>query len=332
MHYRKDFTQMIEVRNLCKDYGTHRAVRDLNFTIEPGHVYGFLGPNGAGKSTTMNILTGCLAATKGEVFIDDFDIFEDAKEAKSRIGYLPEQPPLYLDMTVGEFLRFVADVKAVDKETRGEHLAAIMALTQIEDVENRMIKNLSKGYRQRVGIAQALVGNPEIIILDEPTGGLDPRQIIEIRQLIKELGKEHTVILSSHILSEVRSVCDRLLIIAKGELVAEDTPEALEARYAPKSFEEIFLELTGEPAETEAAAPGLEPQPEPVSEPQPEPAPEPQPTPEPEPKPEPAALEPQPTPEPGPEPQPEPQPEPAPEPQPVPQPAGKEASHSESHI
>lgn len=249
---------MIEVRNLCKDYGAHRAVRDLNFTIEPGHVYGFLGPNGAGKSTTMNILTGCLAATSGEVFIDEFDIFEDAKEAKSRIGYLPEQPPLYLDMTVGEFLGFVADVKAVDKETRAEHLAAIMALTQIEDVENRMIKNLSKGYKQRVGIAQALVGNPEIIILDEPTVGLDPRQIIEIRQLIKELGKEHTVILSSHILSEVRSVCDRLLIIAKGELVADDTPEALEAKYAPKSFEEIFLELTGEPAETEPEPAGKE--------------------------------------------------------------------------
>lgn len=240
---------MIEVRNLCKDYGTNgaqRAVDNLSFTIEPGHVYGFLGPNGAGKSTTMNILTGCLAATSGQVTIDGFDIYEDAREAKSRIGYLSEQPPLYLDMTVREYLNFVAGAKGAVKEIRREHLAAIMALTQIEDVENRLIKNLSKGYRQRVGIAQALVGNPEIIILDEPTVGLDPKQIIEIRELIKELGKEHTVILSSHILSEVRSVCDRLLIIAKGRLVAEDTPEALEAKYAPKSFEEIFLELTGE--------------------------------------------------------------------------------------
>lgn len=246
---------MIEVKNLCKDYGTngaHRAVDNLSFTIEPGHVYGFLGPNGAGKSTTMNILTGCLAATSGQVAIDGFDIYEDAKEAKSRIGYLPEQPPLYLDMTVREYLNFVAGAKGVPKETRGEHLAAVMVLTQVEEVQNRLIKNLSKGYKQRVGIAQALTGNPEIIILDEPTVGLDPKQIIEIRELIKELGKEHTVILSSHILSEVRSVCDRLLIIAKGKLVADDTPETLEAKYAPKSFEEIFLELTGEEGEDES--------------------------------------------------------------------------------
>ncbi len=237
---------MIEVKNLCKDYGARRAVSDLNFTIESGHVYGFLGPNGAGKSTTMNILTGCLAATSGQVSIDGFDIFEDAKEAKSRIGYLPEQPPLYQDMTVMEYLKFVAAAKGVAKEKRYEHLAAIIALTQLEDVSDRLIKHLSKGYMQRVGVAQALVGDPEIIILDEPTVGLDPRQIIEIRQLIKELGKEHTVILSSHILSEVRSVCDRLLVIAKGKLVADDTPEALEEKYAPMSFEEIFLELTGE--------------------------------------------------------------------------------------
>ncbi len=237
---------MIEVKNLCKDYGARRAVSDLSFTIEPGHVYGFLGPNGAGKSTTMNILTGCLAATSGHVSIDGFDIFEDAKEAKSRIGYLPEQPPLYLDMTVIEYLKFVAAAKNVAKEKREEHLAAIIALTQLADVSGRLIKHLSKGYMQRVGLAQALAGDPEIIILDEPTVGLDPRQIIEIRQLIKELGKEHTVILSSHILSEVRSVCDRLLVIAKGKLVADDTPEALEEKYAPMSFEEIFLELTGE--------------------------------------------------------------------------------------
>ena len=258
---------MIEVKNLCKDYGARRAISDLTFTIEPGHVYGFLGPNGAGKSTTMNILTGCLAATSGQISIDGFDIFEDAKEAKSRIGYLPEQPPLYLDMTVMEYLKFIAAAKGVAKEKRSEHLAAITALTQLEEVSDRLIKHLSKGYMQRVGVAQALVGDPEIIILDEPTVGLDPRQIIEIRQLIKELGKEHTVILSSHILSEVRSVCDRLLVIAKGTLVADDTPEALEAKYAPMSFEEIFLELTGEiasvdqvplPETTQTAAPSKE--------------------------------------------------------------------------
>ena len=258
---------MIEVKNLCKDYGARRAISSLSFTIESGHVYGFLGPNGAGKSTTMNILTGCLAATSGQVSIDGFDIFEDAKEAKSRIGYLPEQPPLYQDMTVNEYLKFVAAAKGVAKEKRSEHLTAITALTQLEEVSDRLIKHLSKGYMQRVGVAQALVGDPEIIILDEPTVGLDPRQIIEIRQLIKELGKEHTVILSSHILSEVRSVCDRLLVIAKGKLVADDTPEALEEKYAPMSFEEIFLELTGEiasvdqvplPETTQTAAPSEE--------------------------------------------------------------------------
>ena len=251
---------MIEVKNLCKRYGDHVAVDDLSFTIESGHVYGFLGPNGAGKSTTMNIITGCLAATSGSVTIDGYDIYEDAQEAKSRIGYLPEIPPLYQDMTVREYLMFVAKAKGVghgaewkDKKAVRQaienQLAAAMAVTQLEDVENRLIKNLSKGYKQRVGIAQALLGGPEIIILDEPTVGLDPRQIIEIRDLIRELGKEHTVILSSHILSEVRSICDRLLIIAGGKLVAEDTPENLEAKYAPMTFEEIFLELTGEMSE-----------------------------------------------------------------------------------
>ena len=303
---------MIEVKNLCKRYGDHVAVDDLSFTIESGHVYGFLGPNGAGKSTTMNIITGCLAATSGSVTIDGYDIYEDAQEAKSRIGYLPEIPPLYQDMTVREYLMFVTKAKGVGHgaewkeseepqgteaaetaatsemsveaasmsevadaaeapEEAGTHkkahvkkssakknarwasrqaienqLAAAMAVTQLEDVENRLIKNLSKGYKQRVGIAQALLGGPEIIILDEPTVGLDPRQIIEIRDLIRELGREHTVILSSHILSEVRSICDRLLIIAGGKLVASDTPEHLEEQYAPMTFEEIFLELTGE--------------------------------------------------------------------------------------
>ena len=257
---------MIEVKHLCKRYGEHVAVDDLSFTIENGHVYGFLGPNGAGKSTTMNILTGCLAATSGTVSIDGFDIFEDAAEAKSRIGYLPEIPPLYQDMTVREYLTFVAKAKGVGRKTqtrasRAEvkaalhtQLAAAMAVTQIEDVADRLIKNLSKGYKQRVGIAQALLGGPEIIILDEPTVGLDPKQIIEIRDLIRALGKEHTVILSSHILSEVRSICDRLLIIAGGKLVADDTPEHLEQRYAPMTFEEIFLELTGEMSEEQEQA------------------------------------------------------------------------------
>lgn len=245
---------MIEVKNLCKDYGAHRAVDNLSFRIEPGHVYGFLGPNGAGKSTTMNILTGCLAATSGQVLIGGFDIFEDAAEAKSRIGYLPEQPPLYQEMTVYEYLKFVAAAKGMAKNEIKEHLEAIMDVTQLADVSERMIKNLSKGYKQRVGIAQALTGNPEIVILDEPTVGLDPKQIIEIRELIRELGKEHTVILSSHILSEVRSVCDRLLIIAKGKLVEENTTEGLEDEYAPLSFEEIYLELTGEMSEEQAQA------------------------------------------------------------------------------
>ena len=257
---------MIEVKHLCKRYGEHVAVDDLSFTIENGHVYGFLGPNGAGKSTTMNILTGCLAASSGTVSIDGFDIFEDAAEAKSRIGYLPEIPPLYQDMTVREYLTFVAKAKGVGRKTqtrasRAEvkaalhtQLATAMAVTQIEDVADRLIKNLSKGYKQRVGIAQALLGGPEIIVLDEPTVGLDPKQIIEIRDLIRALGKEHTVILSSHILSEVRSICDRLLIIAGGKLVADDTPEHLEQRYAPMTFEEIFLELTGEMSEEQAQA------------------------------------------------------------------------------
>lgn len=245
---------MIEVKNLCKDYGTQRAVDTLNFTIEPGHVYGFLGPNGAGKSTTMNILTGCLAASSGQVLIGGFDIFEEPAEAKSLIGYLPEQPPLYQEMTVCEYLKFVAAAKCVPKSEVNGQLNAIMEVTQLSDVSERIIKNLSKGYRQRVGIAQALTGNPQIVILDEPTVGLDPKQIIEIRELIRQLGKEHTVILSSHILSEVRSVCDRLLIISKGRLVAEDTPEGLEEKYAPMSFEEIFLELTGEMSEEQAQA------------------------------------------------------------------------------
>lgn len=217
---------MIEVSHLTKRYGSHLALDDLSFTIPEGQIYGLLGPNGAGKSTTMNILTGCLAATSGRVRIDGVDIFEDPMAAKKHLGYLPELPPLYMDRTPEEYLRFVARAKGIG-EVRGE-LERVMALTQITDVKDRLIRNLSKGYRQRVGIAQAILGDPDIIILDEPTVGLDPRQITEIRELIQKLGENKTVILSSHILSEVQTVCDSILILSRGKLVACDTPDNLE--------------------------------------------------------------------------------------------------------
>ena len=217
---------MIEVSHLTKRYGSHLALDDLSFTIPEGQIYGLLGPNGAGKSTTMNILTGCLAATSGRVRIDGVDIFEDPIAAKKHLGYLPELPPLYMDRTPEEYLRFVARAKGIG-EVRGE-LERVMALTQITDVKDRLIRNLSKGYRQRVGIAQAILGDPDIIILDEPTVGLDPRQITEIRELIQKLGENKTVILSSHILSEVQAVCDSILILSRGKLVACDTPDNLE--------------------------------------------------------------------------------------------------------
>ena len=217
---------MIEVSHLTKRYGSHLALDDLSFTIPEGQIYGLLGPNGAGKSTTMNILTGCLAATSGRVRIDGVDIFEDPMAAKKHLGYLPELPPLYMDRTPEEYLRFVARAKGIG-EVRGE-LERVMALTQITDVKDRLIRNLSKGYRQRVGIAQAILGDPDIIILDEPTVGLDPRQITEIRELIQKLGENKTVILSSHILSEVQAVCDSILILSRGKLVACDTPDNLE--------------------------------------------------------------------------------------------------------
>ena len=217
---------MIEVSHLTKRYGSHLALDDLSFTIPEGQIYGLLGPNGAGKSTTMNILTGCLAATSGRVRIDGVDIFEDPMAAKKHLGYLPELPPLYMDRTPEEYLRFVARAKGIG-EVRGE-LERVMALTQITDVKDRLIRNLSKGYRQRVGIAQAILGDPDIIILDEPTVGLDPRQITEIRELIQKLGVNKTVILSSHILSEVQAVCDSILILSRGKLVACDTPDNLE--------------------------------------------------------------------------------------------------------
>ena len=218
---------MIEINNLVKKYGDHVAVDDLSLTVEPGKIYGFLGPNGAGKSTTMNIITGYLGATSGEVKINGHDIFKEPEEAKKSIGYLPEIPPLYVDMTVREYLDFVAELKKLEKSLRKRYVEEAMETTGITDVANRMIRNLSKGYRQRVGFAQAILGYPEIIILDEPTVGLDPKQIIEIRELIRKLGEKHTVILSSHILTEISAVCDHVFIISKGKLVASDATENL---------------------------------------------------------------------------------------------------------
>ncbi len=214
---------MIQVKNLSKKYGSHVAVSDVSFTVNDGEILGFLGPNGAGKSTTMNIITGYLSATTGSVSIDGYDILDNPNEAKMRIGYLPEQPPLYLDMTVKEYLGFIYDLKKV-KFPKTPHIDEICHLVKINDVKNRLIKNLSKGYRQRVGIAQALIGNPDVLVLDEPTVGLDPKQIIEIRTLITELGKNHTVILSSHILSEIQAVCERVIVINHGKIIADDTP------------------------------------------------------------------------------------------------------------
>jgi ABC-2 type transport system ATP-binding protein len=218
---------MVEIQNLSKCYGKLKAVNNLNFTIEKGEIIGFLGPNGAGKSTTMNIITGYIPASEGSVKVCGYDIMEDPKEVKKRIGYLPEQPPLYMDMTVKDYLKFVSNLKMVSKKDRISQLSDIMDLVKITDVRNRLIKNLSKGYKQRVGLAQALIGNPEVLILDEPTVGLDPKQIIEIRKLIKALGEEHTIILSSHILPEVSAVCEKVVIIDKGQIVAIDTPENL---------------------------------------------------------------------------------------------------------
>lgn len=218
---------MIEVTNLVKRYGNHTAVDHLSFQIEKGKIYGFLGPNGAGKSTTMNMITGYIASTEGKVVIDGHDILEEPEEAKKCIGYLPEQPPLYFDMTVLEYMKFAAELKKIPRKERESMIEEVMDMVKITDMKNRLIKNLSKGYKQRVGLAQAILGYPEVIILDEPTVGLDPKQIIEIRSLIKELKKKHTVILSSHILSEVSAVCDYVLIISHGRLVASDTPDNL---------------------------------------------------------------------------------------------------------
>lgn len=217
---------MIEVQNLTKQYGSKKAVDDLSFTIKDGEILGFLGPNGAGKSTTMNMLTGYISSTSGKALINGIDILDDPIAAKKNIGYLPEIPPLYLDMTVKDYLNFIYDLKKC-KLPRKSHLEDVCSLVMINDVYNRIIRNLSKGYKQRVGLAQALIGNPPILILDEPTVGLDPKQIIEIRSLIKKLGKKHTVILSSHILPEIQAVCDRIIIINGGKIAADDTTENL---------------------------------------------------------------------------------------------------------
>ena len=248
---------MVEVQNLVKRYGDRNAVDGLSFTVADGQVFGFLGPNGAGKSTTMNIMTGYLAPTQGRVLIDGLDIAAEPEAARRRIGYLPELPPLYPDMTVAEYLQFCAELKKLPRAERSGRIAQAVSMTHLEDQTRRLIRNLSKGFRQRVGLAQAVLGLPKVIILDEPTVGLDPRQVVEIRELIRSLAREHTVILSSHILSEIRAVCDRVLIIRKGKPVACDTPQALEeklsaggrltllAKCAPAQAEDVLAGVDG---------------------------------------------------------------------------------------
>lgn len=248
---------MITVEHLTKYYGDHLAVDDISFEISEGHVYGFLGPNGAGKSTTMNIITGCLSATAGTVTVDGHDIFEEPNAAKRCIGYLPEHPPLYLSESVLEYLRFVGEVKGLKKQELEDQIDLVLKKTGTTEVQNRRIGDLSKGYRQRVGIAQALLGNPKVIILDEPTVGLDPIQIIEIRDLIKSLGKTHTVIFSSHILSEVQAICDQILMIAHGRLVAFGEPEALQRQLL--TGQELLIRTDGSEEAVKAALGDLTP-------------------------------------------------------------------------
>ena len=245
---------MIEVKNLCKSYGNKLAVDNVSFSAAESEILGFLGPNGAGKSTTMNILTGYLSSSGGEALINGIDILEDPVAAKKDIGYLPEQPPLYLDMTVDEYLGFVYSLKKC-KLPKKSHLDEICGLVKITDVRGRVIRNLSKGYRQRVGLAQALVGNPKVLILDEPTVGLDPKQIIEIRTLIKRLGKNHTVILSSHIISEVQAVCDRIVVINKGKLVANDTAEHLS--HSLSADHKLTVQIEGPAKEVQSLLNGI---------------------------------------------------------------------------
>ena len=234
---------MIEVKDLAKDYGEHHALKGISFSVDSGRIAGLLGPNGAGKSTTMNIMTGCLTPTSGQVIIDGCDMDQDPVRAKEKIGYLPELPPLYEDMTVREYLGFVCDLKKVKGKEKKTAVEEVMEAVKVTELSGRLIRNLSKGYKQRVGLAQALIGNPPVIILDEPTVGLDPNQIIEMRELIRSLGNKHTVILSSHILSEVNAVCDQVLIIDDGRLVAEDTPEHLSDHYADR--DRLLLEVRG---------------------------------------------------------------------------------------
>lgn len=241
---RTEAKKLLEVQNIVKTYGDVNAVNGISFKVEPGKIYGLLGKNGAGKSTTMNIMTGYIGATSGTVTIDGHDIFKEAGKAKKHIGYLPEIPPLYTDMTVYEYLEFCAQLKEVPKKERDSVIYDVMTQVQIDDIENRLIKNLSKGYKQRVGLAQALIGYPDIIILDEPTVGLDPSQMVEIRELIKELGKSHTVILSSHILSEIQAVCDYVFIIDNGRLIASDYVENLASNL--NSTTELILSVKGD--------------------------------------------------------------------------------------
>ncbi|MGE4354121.1 MAG: ABC transporter ATP-binding protein [Oscillospiraceae bacterium] len=249
---------MIEVRDLVKRYGNHLAVDRLSFTMEKGRIYGFLGPNGAGKSTTMNIMTGYLGPSSGDVVVDGHSILEEPETVKRSIGYLPEQPPLYTDMTVNEYLDFAAELKKIPKESRAERIREAANFANVKDVGPRIIRNLSKGYRQRVGLAQAILGFPEIIILDEPTVGLDPKQILEIRSLIKSLGKDHTVILSSHILSEVQEVCDHVLIIHHGKLMANGTPLELEHQLKSTTLElTVKSQSSDQTVEMLAALPGV---------------------------------------------------------------------------
>lgn len=241
---------MVEVKNLTKCYGDIKAVDDISFTVESGEVLGFLGPNGAGKSTTMNMITGYISSTSGTVTIDGVEILEDPKGAKQKIGYLPEIPPLYVDMTVRKYLEFMFDLKKV-KLPKKEHIEEVMRLVRISEQSERIIKNLSKGYRQRVGFAQALLGNPPVLILDEPTVGLDPKQIIEVRKLIKSLGKKHTVIFSSHVLSEISATCDRILVISNGKIVADAKTDELST--ALMGQQKLALEVEGNSSDITSA-------------------------------------------------------------------------------
>ncbi|MCM1267853.1 MAG: ABC transporter ATP-binding protein [Bacteroidales bacterium] len=247
---------MIEVEHLVKRYGAHTAVDDLTFTLEPGRIYGFLGPNGAGKSTTMNVMTGYIAADGGRVVIDGHDILRNPIAAKACIGYLPEVPPLYTDMTVREFLLFAAQLKLVPRRERKEKVEMLLERFSLLDVSGRLIRNLSKGYRQRVGLAQALLGNPKVLILDEPMVGLDPKQIIEMRELIRELSGEHTIILSSHILSEVSAVCDHILILSRGKLAASGSPEELQRMM--RGGTELAVTVIGAQGQAEAVLAQME--------------------------------------------------------------------------